>query len=77
MTNVDLPHRIRCRLPEHAQDIYRKAFNNAWDRYGESEPYRREEVAHRVAWSAVKKKYRKIIDVWVSREDIQYAFDAR
>jgi cation transport regulator len=66
-TNDDLPPALRSRLPEHAQDIYRSAFNNAWDRYGDSDPDRREEIAHRVAWSAVKKRYRKVNNAWVPR----------
>ncbi|MCI0364484.1 MAG: ChaB family protein [Phycisphaerales bacterium] len=76
LTNADLPDRIRFRLPEHAQDIYRKAFNNAWDRYVEREPHRREEIAYRVAWSAVNNKYQKINDPWVAREYLQSVFDA-
>ena len=69
LTNADLPPSLRRRLPEHAQDIYRSAFNNAWDRYGDSNPERREEIAHRVAWSAVKKRYRKADGVWLPRTD--------
>jgi cation transport regulator len=69
LTNADLPASLRRRLPEHAQDIYRSAFNNAWDRYGDSDPGRREEIAHRVAWSAVKKRYHKVDDVWLPRTD--------
>ena len=68
LTNADLPDSVRSRLPEHAQDIYRSAFNNAWDRYGESEPGRVDEIAHRVAWSAVKKSYRRINGEWVARD---------
>ena len=33
-TNDDLPARVRRVLPEHAQDIYRAAFNDAGARYG-------------------------------------------
>ncbi|MGZ4960855.1 MAG: ChaB family protein [Methylomonas sp.] len=50
----DLPESVREHLPAHAQEIYRAAFNNAWDEYD-----RDEDRAHRVAWSAVKKKYEK------------------
>lgn len=65
LSNDDLPSSIRKRLPEHAQDIFREAFNNAWRTYGMREPYRREEIAHRVAWAAVKKSYRKVGSDWV------------
>jgi cation transport regulator len=63
--NSDLPERVRKNLPLHAQDIFRSAFNAAWEQYaGHGEP-RREEIAHRVAWSAVKKRYRKAGAEWV------------
>ncbi|WP_422614769.1 ChaB family protein [Methylobacter svalbardensis] len=38
----------------HAQEIYRAAFNSAWDEYAQDE-----ERAHKVAWSSVKKRYEK------------------
>lgn len=37
MTNTDLPSSIRDVLPEHAQDIYRAAFNHAWLEHGGEE----------------------------------------
>lgn len=59
----DLPDRVKNVLPPHAQDIYKEAFNNSYDSYKDESDRRgdasREEVAHRVAWSAVKKKYEK------------------
>jgi cation transport regulator len=64
-SNDDLPARVRRHLPKHAQDIFREAFNNAWQTYGKREPHRREEVAHRVAWAAVKMRYRKVGNDWV------------
>jgi cation transport regulator len=51
----------------HAQDIYRSAFNHAWQTYGNKDPGRIEEIAHRVAWAAVKKRFRKLGDAWVER----------
>jgi cation transport regulator len=63
-SNDDLPPRVRSHLPEHAQDIFREAFNNAWRTYGAREPSRREEIAHRVAWAAVKKRYHKVEEEW-------------
>jgi len=45
-------------LPKHAKEIYRAAFNSAWEQYQEPEE-EREETAHKVAWSAVKKDYEK------------------
>lgn len=50
----DLPASVKDNLPKHAQEIYRAAFNSAWDEYDHDE-----ERAHRVAWAAVKDKYEK------------------
>ncbi len=62
-TTGELPDSVRNVLPAHVQDIYKEAFNNAYDQYKDPEDRRdaadREEVAYRVAWSAVKKKYEK------------------
>lgn len=61
--NSELPDQVQNNLPQKAQTIYRKAFNSAWDEYDSPEKRKdgadREETAHRVAWSAVKKSYRK------------------
>lgn len=54
---ADLPEKIRNNLPKHAQEIYKEAFNNAYDQYKTRED--REEVSHRVAWTAVKTSYEK------------------
>jgi cation transport regulator len=59
----DLPEPVRRHLPEHAQEIYLAAFNHAWARYGGDE-----ETAHRIAWAAVKRRYRKEYDAWVPRD---------
>lgn len=61
-SNEGLPVPVRRHLPPHAQDIYREAFNHAFDAYpGE------EERAHRIAWSAVKRSYVKVGDSWIAR----------
>lgn len=67
-SNDELPVSIRKRLPSHAQDIFRAAFNSAWEGYGKSEPERREEIAHRVAWAAVKRRYTQRDGAWVERK---------
>lgn len=51
--NADLPKSVRNPLPQGAQSIFRKAFNSADEQYDD------ETRARRVAWAAVKKKYRK------------------
>jgi cation transport regulator len=59
----ELPNSVRENLPEHAQEIYKEAFNNAWEEYKAPSERREnaslEATAHRIAWSAVKKKYKK------------------
>jgi cation transport regulator len=62
---ADLPESVREHLPHHAQEIYLAAFNAAWRLYRKREPDRIEEIAHRVAWAAVKKRYRKQGHDWV------------
>jgi cation transport regulator len=56
---------VRNHLPEHAQSIYREAFNHAFAAHA-GDP-RQEEAAHRIAWAAVKRSYEKIGDEWVQR----------
>ncbi len=62
-TVQELPDLVKDHLPEHAQEIYKEAFNSAWEEYKDPGERRdnasREETAHRVAWSAVKKDYEK------------------
>jgi cation transport regulator len=64
-TNDDLPFLVQSHLPPHAQDIYREAFNHAFEAHT-ADP-RQEEAAHRIAWAAVKRAYVKIGNRWVSR----------
>lgn len=70
---ADLPESVRDNLPKHAQEIYQAAYNNAWDEYKDPEDRRgdasREEVAHKVAWAAVKQKYEKQEDKWVKKDE--------
>ena len=62
-TVEELPESVRDVLPERAQEIYRPAYNSAWDKYADaskrhgSEP--REQAAHKVAWATVKETYAK------------------
>ena len=53
-TNAQLPKGVKDNLPDHAQDIYKEAFNSAWEQYTHDE-----ERSHRVAWAAVKDSYHK------------------
>lgn len=65
LSNAELPDRVRQHLPQHAQDIYREAFNHAFSAHA-GDP-RQEEAAHRIAWAAVKRSYAKVGGLWVSR----------
>lgn len=61
-----LPEGVRRVLPAHAQSIFREAFNSAYNEYKDPKERRgrvsRDEVARKVAWAAVKKKYSKGAD---------------
>ncbi len=71
--NIDLPTSVKNNLPKHAQDIFREAFNNAWEQYKDPSKRRKDgthdEVSRKVAWSAVKAKYEKTDHGWVEKED--------
>lgn len=62
------------KLPAHAQHIYKNAHKNALKQYSSPSKRRggksqsREQVAHKVAWSAVKKKYQKEGKSWSSKD---------
>jgi cation transport regulator len=60
-------------LPTHAQHIFKKVHDSAIKEY--QDPNKRrggisetaEEVAHKAAWAAVKKKYKKEGNEWVAK----------
>jgi cation transport regulator len=60
-------------LPEHGQEIYKEAHANELKQYQDPQKRRggkkqsAEEVAHKVVWAAVKKKYGKQGDRWVEK----------
>lgn len=57
----ELPESVKDNLPKKAQEIYKEAFNNA------DKKYKDEVTAHKVAWSAVKKEYKKKEGRWVKK----------
>jgi cation transport regulator len=66
-TTSELPPAVR-HLPHHAQEIFLAAFNNAWKSYAGYAPADQEEAAFRVAWAAVKKRYRRRADgLWTAK----------
>jgi cation transport regulator len=62
-------------LPEHAQHIFKKAHTSAIKEYQNPDKRRggkkesAEEVAHKIAWAAVKKEYTKEGDKWVKKDE--------
>jgi cation transport regulator len=59
-------------LPEKARRTFKKAHESALKQYKNPSKRRSksdtpEKVAHKVAWSAVKKKYKKSGEKWVSK----------
>ena len=74
-TIAELPDAVKKHLPKHAQSIYREAFNHAHVEY--TNPNKRrskdeslEAVSHKVAWNAVKLKYKKGSDGnWYLKEN--------
>jgi len=74
-TVTKLPRSVKDNLPKHhAQEIYKEAYNSAWDQYKDSKDRRgdtlHEKTAHRVAWSSAKNKYTKNDDgKWVEKDD--------
>ena len=62
-------------LPEHAQHIFKKTHASAVKEYEDPEKRRggkkesTEEVAHKVAWAAVKKEYEKEGEKWVKKKE--------
>lgn len=71
---TELPESVKNVLPKHAQEIYKEAYNSAYEEYDEPSERRgdadREETAHKVAWAAVKKTYAKGDDGdWHAKED--------
>jgi len=58
-TNKELPKSVQ-KLPNIAQNMFRKTFNTAFSKYGE-------EKAFKIAWAAVKKRFKKVKDKWVAK----------
>lgn len=68
----ELPKQVKDNLPKHAQEIYKETYNSAWNEYKESKDRKgdvsREEISHKIAWSAVKNVYEKNDkDNWVKK----------
>lgn len=72
-SDLELPERVKKVLPKNALDIYREAFNDAWEKCADPAKRRmnlsRKETAHRVAWAAVKNKYKKTDEQHVKKRE--------
>lgn len=59
----ELPSSLKTHLPLRAQEIYREAFNAAWEQYADlltrQGPAAMEEAVSRSAWAAVRRIYRQ------------------
>lgn len=71
-SNSELPKRVKNNLPQHAQTIYRKAFNSAEKQYKDPKKRRTsgtlDAIASKVAWSAVKHDYKKSSKGWTRKQ---------
>jgi cation transport regulator len=68
-TVKQLPVTIRDVLPEEAKEIYRKAFNQAWEEYDRDARIGLDQqgLAHQQAWMAVQHEYVFELDQWHRR----------
>lgn len=64
-SNADLPPAVKKNLPTHAQNIFRAAFNN----FMKGRPSGQEQAGFRVAWAAVKRKFKQVSGKWVAKDD--------
>ena len=62
----ELPKGISNNLPKNAQKLYKEVFNSAYDRYKHDANV--EQIAHRVAWGAVKEKFEKTGNRWQKKQ---------
>lgn len=72
MSNYELPSLIKMGLPDNAQSIYRATFNGISSAYhiGQEAGYTRKakiQLAHKIAWNAVKEKYKRQGIYWVEK----------
>lgn len=63
MPGKKVPENLKRKLPKHAEEIFASAYDSAYEQYKDPDKRRgdesREAAAMKVAWSAVKKEYKK------------------
>ncbi len=64
--NSELPAGVKDNLPAEAQTVYRKAFNSAYEGTCKGQ----DECSAKVAWSAVKRGWKKEGDKWVKKSAV-------
>lgn len=72
---ADLPDSVKGALPKHGQEIFRAAFNSAYDGTC-ADREDRDACANAIAWTAVKTKYKKSDDKWVEIKQKAEVHDA-
>ena len=50
---IELPDAVKNNLPRHAQDIYKEAYNNAWDQYKDPDKRRGDASRKEVSQSSL------------------------
>lgn len=77
-SNSELPETVRENLPEHGQEIYRKAFNNAWDEYKEPSERKgdasRKRLLIRLLGMQLRKFMKKTLKGTGSKERLRHTF---
>lgn len=68
----ELPESVKNVLPKPAQKLFMKVFNASFDKYGEDR-------AFKIAWAAVKKRFKKKGNIWVAKttdfiKEIKYTY---
>ncbi len=76
--NEDLPEIIRVALPDEAQTIYRRAYNEMWAARHDTYQNNREQLddqAHRAGWAAVEEDFEHVETTgsWQRKADAQEA----
>ena len=68
-TVKQLPVTLRDVLPDKAKEVYRKAYNQAWEAYDKDAHggLNQQGLAHRRGWTAVQHEYVFELDQWHRR----------
>jgi len=73
----ELPESVQSVLPKEAQQVYLKTFNSALEQFKDPKEWHKkaspQEAAHKAAWAAVMKDYRKDPDTgrWHSKKEVR------